>query len=78
MPAEICRLREEIKGLVEQLRLTHALPTSGSQDSSHDPEVDALAGVEEFPHFSPIFLTGYGVLSVEQSRHFGYELSLCS
>src|SRR5260370_20024081 len=78
VPAEISRLREEIKGLVEQLRLTHALPPSGSQDSSHDPEVDAFAGVEEFPHFSPLFLAGYGVLSVEQSGHFGHELSLCS
>src|SRR5713226_2257724 len=47
VPAEIGRLREEIKGLVEQLRLTHALPTSGSQDSSHDSEVDAFAGVDQ-------------------------------
>ena len=75
--AQIGRLPKEVKGLVEQLRWTRALPTSGSQDCSHDVEIDAGAGVDEFPQFPSILLTGQRVRSVEQGSHFGHELSLC-
>src|SRR5439155_25523035 len=75
--AQIGRFAKEREALVQQLRLTPALPTSGSQNPSHDVEIDAPIGVDEFPHFPPILLTGQRVLSVKQGSHFGHELRLC-
>ena len=77
MPVQIGRLAEEVKGLAEQLRSTRGLPTSSPQDSSHNVEIDTWAGVDEFPQLPPILLTGQRIRSVEQSGHFGHELSLC-
>src|SRR5437867_12310420 len=58
LPVQIGRLAEEVKGPAEQPRSTRGLPTSSTQDSSHDVEIDTRPGVDDLPQLPPILLSG--------------------